>query len=104
MKSIHTVLKLAQPKWTGQVIRMPDERHPKENFLWKITGGKAPKAATKTGVNLYSAKSEIFIFNFNKEEFCPFPNSDTTLFRFGLKIKPKRKRTETFNLGYKTYM
>ena len=35
-RSMHTVLKLAQLRWTGYVIRMPDER-----FLWRIKGGKA---------------------------------------------------------------
>ena len=26
MQIIHTVLKLAQPRWTDHVVRMPDER------------------------------------------------------------------------------
>ena len=43
MQSMHTVLKLAQLRWTGHVIRMPDARLPKKVFLWRTTGpgGKA---------------------------------------------------------------
>ena len=41
MQSMHTVLKLAQLRWTGHVIRMPDERLPKKVSYGRTTGGKS---------------------------------------------------------------
>ena len=53
VQSMHTILKLAQLRWTGHVIRMPGERQ-KESLLWRTTGGyqkkrykDTPKASLK---------------------------------------------------------
>ena len=41
MQSIHIVLKLAQLRWTGHILRMHDERLSKEVcFLRSISGGR----------------------------------------------------------------
>ena len=44
---MHTVLKLAQLRWTCHVIRMPDERLPKKIFYRKLQEGKRSQGNQK---------------------------------------------------------
>ena len=46
---MHTVLKLAQLiiRWTGHVIRMPDERLPKKVFYGELQEGKRSQGGQK---------------------------------------------------------
>ena len=44
---MHTVLKLAQIRWTGLVIRMSDERLPKKVFYGELQEGKRSQGGQK---------------------------------------------------------
>ena len=52
MQSVHTLLELAQLRWTGHVTRMPDERLPKKVLYGELQEGKRSQGgqrnATKT--------------------------------------------------------
>ena len=47
MQSMYTVLNLAQLRWTGHVIRMPDERLPKKVFYGELQEGKRSQGGQK---------------------------------------------------------
>ena len=40
MQSVHTLLKLAQLRWTGHVTKMPNEHLPKKIFYGELQAGK----------------------------------------------------------------
>ena len=47
MQSVHTLLKLAQLRWTGHVTRIPDERLPKKILYGKLQEGKRSQGGQK---------------------------------------------------------
>ena len=47
MQSVHTLLKLAQLRWTGHVTRMADERLPKKVLYGELQEGKRSQGGQK---------------------------------------------------------
>ena len=47
MQSVHTLLKLAQLRWTGHVTRMPEERLPKKILYGELEMGKRSHGGQK---------------------------------------------------------
>ena len=51
MQNVHTLLKLAQLRWTGHVTSMPDERLPKKVFYGELQEGKRSEGGQKKRYN-----------------------------------------------------
>ena len=66
MQSVHTLLKLAQLRWTGHVTRMPDERLPKKVLYGELQDGKRSQGGQKKRYK-DTLKASLKDFNFPTE-------------------------------------
>ena len=105
MQSVHTLLKLAQLRWTGHVTRMPDEWLPKKVLYGELQegkrsqGGVAKRNATKTSLK---PRLRILIFQLSpgnrllRNEQSGVASSNKDAFQFEAKriCEAERKRKE----------
>ena len=68
MQSVHTLLKLAQLRWTGHVTRMPDERLPKKIFYGELQVSKRSHGSQKKRYN-DTLKASLKDFNIPTESW-----------------------------------
>ena len=62
MQGVHTLLKLAQLRWTGHVSRMPDEGLPKKNLYGELPERKRSQGDQK---ECYKDTLKALLMDFN---------------------------------------
>ena len=67
VQSVHTLLKLAQLRWTGHVTRMPDERLPRKILYKELQVGKCSHGGQK---KRYKDTLKTSLIDFNIPTDC----------------------------------
>ena len=90
MQSVHTLLKLAQLRWTGHVTRMPDERLPKKVLYGELQEGKRSQGGQKKRYK-DTLKASLKDFNIPTESWEQAAQDQT-------KVPPNLKQRESVKL------
>ena len=98
MQSVHTLLKLAQLRWTGHVARMPDERLPKKFLYGELQEGKRSQGGQKKRYK-DTLKASLKDFNIPTESWEQ-DAQDRTKWRCLInKVTPNLKQRESVKLN-----
>ena len=97
MQSIHTLLKLAQLRWTGHVTRMPDERLPKKVLYGELQEGKRSQGGQKKRYK-DTLKASLKDFNIPTESLEQAAQDRTKGVASSTKVPPNLKQRESAKL------
>ena len=96
MQRVHTLLKLAQLRWTGHVTRMPDERLPKKVLYGDLQEGKRSQRGQKKRYE-DTLKASLKDFNIPTGSWEKAAQ-DRTKWRCLIKVSPNLKQRESLKL------
>ena len=96
MQSVHTLLKLAQLRWTGHVTRMPDERLPKKVLYGELQEGKRSQGGQKKRYK-DTLKASLKDFNISTESWEQAAQDQSGI-ASSTKVPPNLKQRESVKL------
>ena len=97
MQSVHTLLKLAQLRWTGHVTRMPDERLPKKVLFGELQEGKRSQGA-KRNTTKTPLKPRLMISIFQLSSVNRLPRIEQSGVASSTKVPPNLEQREPVKL------
>ena len=97
MQSVHTLLKLAQLRWTGHVTRMPDERLPKKVLYGELQEGKRSQGGQKKRYNT-PLKPHLRISIFQLSPGNRLLRTEQSGVASSTKVPPNLKQSESVKL------
>ena len=97
MQSVHTILKLAQLRWTGHVTRRSDERLPKKVLYGELQEGKRSQGGQKKRYKdtLKASRKGFNIPTESWERLLRIEQSDVAS---STKVPPNLKQSESVKL------
>ena len=97
MQSVHTLLNLAQLRWTGHVTRMPDERLPKKVLYGELQEGKRSQGGQKKRYK-DTLKASLNDFNIQTESWEQAAQDRQSGVASSTKVPPNLKQKESVKL------